>query len=143
VRGSGEGGGVGGLILPVDTPNQVVCLAGQTDDHSSPDHTTSRADVEWNRIDPQTTLLMPHRVCFGLSLLDRVGKMPSVKEDLLIYSNFATVCYYNNTEWISILCCVHEGFSQIQSHLHCTCSNMLLYLIFYVSLNYKGSEIIR
>jgi len=33
----------------------------------------------------------PHRVCFDLSWLDRVGKKPSVKEDLVIYSYIVTV----------------------------------------------------
>jgi len=47
------------LTLPVDTANQVVCTVGQTDGHSSPDHTMSQADVQWNRIRPQATLLMP------------------------------------------------------------------------------------
>jgi len=32
----GEGGRVGGLTLPIDTADQVVCPAGQTDGHSSP-----------------------------------------------------------------------------------------------------------
>jgi len=33
----------------------------------------------------------PHRVCVGPAWLDRVGKKPSVKADLLIYSNCVTV----------------------------------------------------
>jgi len=37
---------VGGLTVPVDTVNQVVCTVGQTDGHSSPDHTTRRAGIE-------------------------------------------------------------------------------------------------
>jgi len=32
---------------------------GQTDGHSSPYHTTSCADIQWDRIGPQATLLMP------------------------------------------------------------------------------------
>jgi len=50
---------VGGLTMLSDTGDQVMCTVGQTDDHSSPDHTTSREDVQWNRIGPQVTLLMP------------------------------------------------------------------------------------
>jgi len=38
-------GQVGGLMMLSDTGNQVVCTVGQTDAHSSPDHTTRRADV--------------------------------------------------------------------------------------------------
>jgi len=50
--------GVGGLMVPVDTADQVVSTVGQTDSHSSPDHTTKRADVRWNSLAPQATLLM-------------------------------------------------------------------------------------
>jgi len=39
-------GRVGGLTMLSDTGNQVVCTVGQIDAHSSPDHTTRRADVE-------------------------------------------------------------------------------------------------
>jgi len=45
-------------MMPVDIANQVVCTVGHTDGHSSPDHTTRRANVEWNSLGPQTTLLM-------------------------------------------------------------------------------------
>jgi len=31
----------------------------QTDSHSSPDHTTSHAEVQWDGVGPQSTLLMP------------------------------------------------------------------------------------
>jgi len=55
----GLGGEVGGLMMPLDTGNQVVCTVGQTDGHSSPYHTTSSADVQWDRIGLQATLLMP------------------------------------------------------------------------------------
>jgi len=39
---------VGELTMPVDTADQVVCIVAlsQTDDHSSPDHTMRRADIE-------------------------------------------------------------------------------------------------
>jgi len=37
---------VGGLTMPVDTGDQVVCTVGQTDGHSSPDHTMCRADIQ-------------------------------------------------------------------------------------------------
>jgi len=33
----------------------------------------------------------PHSICDGPAWLDRVGKKPSVKADLLIYSNCVTV----------------------------------------------------
>jgi len=56
VGGGGEGGGIGNAIRLVD---QVVCTMGQTDGHSSLDHATSRAGVQWDRIGPQDTLLMP------------------------------------------------------------------------------------
>jgi len=51
-------GWVGGLTMLSDTGNQVVCTVGQTDAHSSPDHTMRRADIEWNSLGPQATLLM-------------------------------------------------------------------------------------
>jgi len=44
--------------MPVNTGDQVVCTVGQTDGHSSPDHTTNHANVQWNRIGSQATLLM-------------------------------------------------------------------------------------
>jgi len=62
VVGGEEGGGdMSELTMPVDTADQVVCIMapGQTDDHSSPDHTSRRADIEWNSLGPQGTLLMP------------------------------------------------------------------------------------
>jgi len=49
---------VGGLTMHSDTGNQVVGIVGQTDGHSSPDYATRRADVEWNSLGPQATLLM-------------------------------------------------------------------------------------
>jgi len=45
-------GRVGGFMMPVDTCDQVMCTVGQTDGHSSPDHTMSYADVQWDRIGP-------------------------------------------------------------------------------------------
>jgi len=39
-------GQVGGLMMLLDTGNQVVCTVGQTDAHSSSDHTTRRVDIE-------------------------------------------------------------------------------------------------
>jgi len=38
--------GVGGLTILPDTGNQVVCTVGQTDGHSSPDHTTNHAGIQ-------------------------------------------------------------------------------------------------
>jgi len=52
-------GRVGGLTMLSDTGNQVVCTVSQIDGHGSPDHTTSRADIQWDRIGPQATLLIP------------------------------------------------------------------------------------
>jgi len=45
-------------LLPNSVGDQAVCTVGQTDAHSSPDHTTRRADVEWKSFGPQATLLM-------------------------------------------------------------------------------------
>jgi len=60
VRGGwgGPRGRVGGLTMLSDTGDQVVCTVGQTDGHSSPDHTMRRADTKWNSLGPQATLLM-------------------------------------------------------------------------------------
>jgi len=43
-------------ILPADT---AMCTLGQTDGHNSHDHTTSQANIEWNSLGPQATLLEP------------------------------------------------------------------------------------
>jgi len=67
-EGGGEGGGegwVGGLTMPSDTGNQVVCTAGQTDGHSSPYHTMGSAGIQWDRIGPQATPLMPLKSLTG------------------------------------------------------------------------------
>jgi len=55
----GVGGWRGGLMMPSDTGNQVVCTVGQTDGISNPYNTTRRADIEWNSLGPYATLLMP------------------------------------------------------------------------------------
>jgi len=67
VGGGWEGwrGRVGGLMMLSDTGDQVVCTVDQTDGHSSPYHIMSRAGVQWNRIGPQATLLMPLKQCWG------------------------------------------------------------------------------
>jgi len=44
-RWRGWRGRVVGLTMPVNMGNQVVCTVGQTDDHSSPDHTTRHTGV--------------------------------------------------------------------------------------------------
>ena len=87
---------VGGSTMPSDIGDQVVCTVGQTDGHSNPYHTMMRADVEWNSLGPHSNLLMPSSgptgsVMHGSAWLDRVGKKPSVKADLFIYSNCVTV----------------------------------------------------
>jgi len=51
-------GRVGVLTMPVNTGDQGVCTVGQTDGHSCPDHTMRRADIKWNSLRPQATLLM-------------------------------------------------------------------------------------
>jgi len=70
-------------VGPVGTAGRVVCTVGQTDSHSSPDHTTRRADVEWNSLGPQATLLMHPSGPIGsvLVLHGLIGsaKKPSVK----------------------------------------------------------------
>ena len=50
---------VGGLTVPVDTGDQVMCTVGHTDGHNNPDYSTSRAEIQWDRIGPQATLSMP------------------------------------------------------------------------------------
>jgi len=54
VGGRGVGGRRGvrrvDLMMLSDTGNQFVCTVGQTDGHSSPDHTTRRADIKWNSL---------------------------------------------------------------------------------------------
>jgi len=56
--GRESGGREGGLTMFSDTGDQVVCTVSQTDGHSSPDHTTRRADIKWTSLGPQATLLM-------------------------------------------------------------------------------------
>jgi len=46
------------ITMLSDTGDQVVCTVGQTDGHSSPDHTMRRAIIKWNSLGPQATLLM-------------------------------------------------------------------------------------
>jgi len=55
---------VGGLTQPV-AADQAVCPVGQTNAHSSTDHTTSLANIQWSSLAPQTTLLMPLRGLTG------------------------------------------------------------------------------
>jgi len=62
---------VGGLTMPSDTGDQAVCTVGQADGHSSPYHTTSCAGVQWDRIGPQATLLMPLKSLTGSIVLNR------------------------------------------------------------------------
>jgi len=56
-------------------------------------HEESRHQVEqFGTTDyPVNAPQWPHRVYVGPAWLDRVGKKPSVKADLLIYSNCVTV----------------------------------------------------
>jgi len=62
-------GRMGGLTMFSDIGDQVVCTVGQTDSHSSPDHTTRRADVEWKSLGPQATLLMHPSIPTGSELV--------------------------------------------------------------------------
>jgi len=74
------------VTMPVDTADQAVYTAGQTDGHSSPDHTKRHADeVEQpaTTAHPANASQWPHRVCIGPAWPDRVSKKPSVKVDLL------------------------------------------------------------
>jgi len=72
VRGwGGWRGRVGGLTIPVDTGNQVMCTVGHTDGHSSPDHTTNCAEVQWDKIGPQATLLMSPKGLTGSIIVPR------------------------------------------------------------------------
>jgi len=80
-RGGGWRGRVGGLTMLSDTGDQVVCTVGQTDGHSSPDHTTRRADVEWYSLGPQATLLM-HPSGLTVSVLVLCGLIGSAKSHL-------------------------------------------------------------
>jgi len=111
---------LGGLTLPVDTSNQLVCPVGQADCHSCPDHIMSQ-DVQWTPSHPINAPQWPHRICFGLSWLESGSKKLFVKADMLIYSS--TVCtvlecgyYIKQLNGFQFLC-IHGGFSQIQSHI--------------------------
>jgi len=62
-------GSVGGLMMPIDTANQVVCTVGQIDGHSGPQpyHELSRqSGIEyWTPNYPINAPQCPHRICFG------------------------------------------------------------------------------
>jgi len=55
--------------------DQAVCTVGQTNGHSSPYHATSHTGIQWDRIGPQATLLMPLKSLTGsmVFLLDLTG----------------------------------------------------------------------
>jgi len=88
-------GRVGGPTMLSDTGDQAVCTADQTDGYSKPPpyHEQSRRQVEQlgTTCHPIRAPQWPHRVHDGPAWLDRVGKKPSVKEDLLIYSSCVAV----------------------------------------------------
>jgi len=72
IRGWVGGRGVGRVdefTMPVDTGDQVMCTVGQTDGHNSPDYTMSHADIQWDRIEPQATLLMPLKGLTGSNMV--------------------------------------------------------------------------
>jgi len=55
IRGWGWGGWrgrMGGLTMLSDTGKQVICTVGQTDGHSSLDHTTRTAYIKWYSLGP-------------------------------------------------------------------------------------------
>jgi len=62
-------------MMPVDTGDQVMCTVGQTDGHSSPNYTMSHVDIQWDRIGPHATLLMPLKGLTGsiMVLCDLTG----------------------------------------------------------------------
>jgi len=70
--GSGEGGWVNDTIRHI---KQIVCIVGQMDGHSSPDHTMR----QWDKIGPQAILLMPLKGLTGsiMVLRDLTGSTTS------------------------------------------------------------------
>jgi len=93
--------GVGGgrvwgvaLTLPVETADQAaMCLAGQTDGHSSPP-TTSQVDTQWSSLGSKATPSIPSVVpqCLFWPLMTWQGQQKALcKADLLIYGNIVTV----------------------------------------------------
>jgi len=64
-------GRVSKLMMLSDTGDQVVYTVGQTDGHSSPYHTKSQVDVQWDRIRLQATLLMPLKGLTGTIMVLR------------------------------------------------------------------------
>jgi len=85
---------VGVLTMLSDTGDQVMCTVGQTDGHSIPDHTTSCADVQWDRIGSKATLLMPLEGLTGsiMVLHDLTGSdKPPIKQTYFIYTSFFIV----------------------------------------------------
>jgi len=64
-------GRAGGLTMLVDTGDQVMYTVGQTDGHNSPDYTISHADIQWDRIGPQATLLIPLKGLTGSIIILR------------------------------------------------------------------------
>jgi len=80
IRGwvGGRGREGGGLTLLVDTADQAVCPVDQTCGHSSPDHTTSQADVQWNSLGPQATPLCFSLAPHGLLWLDQQDQQKAV-----------------------------------------------------------------
>jgi len=93
-------GWVGGSTLPVDAIDQAVYPVGQTNSHGSPTK-LSRHSMEkfWIPSHPLNALWWPHRVCFGLSWFERVGKKPSVKAYLVI-SAILLLCLDSALLWL-------------------------------------------
>jgi len=89
-------GRVGGLTIPVDTGDQVVCTVHGPERCSQqprPYHEENRRQVEQfgTTCHPINAPQWLHRVCDGPAWLDRVSKKPSVKANLLIYINCVKV----------------------------------------------------
>ena len=84
---------MGELSLPVGTTGQVGTQDRETATGAL-DHTTNKGSHCKQFSTPCcliNTPQWPHRFCCGLSWLEKIGKMPSVKADLAIYSYIVTM----------------------------------------------------
>jgi len=111
-KGVGVGGWrgkVGGLMMPSDTDDQlqVVCTVGQTDGHTCPHCTMRRADIKWNSLGPQATLLMHPSGPTGsvLVLCGLIGL--AIGTSLLCWHNFEHNRYLKASSKISRIISVY------------------------------------
>jgi len=62
-------GWAGGLMMPSDTDDQVLCKVGQTDGHNNPDHAMRRLNAKLEQFGNTWHLISTpqwiHRVCDG------------------------------------------------------------------------------